>query len=351
MESDGILSFTAPLASPAAVVVRPSPVLELAYAHYHVIHGAPDGRGALPWLRALREAQPAWMGRLLALWGAPEPEAGQELFLLACAGGYALDPDPERFVGDLPELPARLLGQLDRVRPTHRPDEDATREEDDRARASLRAHLERMGRPPLATELPALLRELWAALRPAWERDGEAAARSAAEAFAAALEAGADLLEALPRHHFAQFEAHAEELRRHRRSGSLVVTPLTLASGGGFNLGVGDTLYLGYGLHAESAFEEDAARLTELAARLKAFADPTRMQLLGLIARFGSMPLTVGDLARQLGVSQPTVSGHLKVLREAGVVRLERRGNRAYHRLDEASVRSLLDSLTSSLLR
>lgn len=350
MESDGILSFSAPLPSPPAVVVRPAPVLELVYAHYHVTHRLHDGRATLPWLRALRESHPAWLDRLIALWNESEGEAGHELFLMACAGGYALDPDPDRFLGDLPGLATRVLDQLEKVQPPRAADDPASIEEQERARAQIGQDLERMARPPLSTELPPLLRELWSTLRPAWEREGEAAAQAAADAFEAALEGGADLLEALPRHHFAQFEAHAEELRRHRRSGALVVTPLTLASTGGFNVGVGDTLYLGYGLHGETVFEEDAARLAELASRIKAFADPTRLQLLGLIARFGSMPLTVGDLARQLGVSQPTVSGHLKVLREAGVVHLERRGNRAYHRVDEQAVHALLDGLKATLL-
>jgi ArsR family transcriptional regulator, arsenate/arsenite/antimonite-responsive transcriptional repressor len=84
--------------------------------------------------------------------------------------------------------------------------------------------------------------------------------------------------------------------------------------------------------------ERTAQRVAELARRMKVFADPTRAMLLALIGASSGLQFTVGDLAQQLGVSQPTVSGHLRLLREAGLVQLERRGNKAFHRLDATAV-------------
>lgn len=61
----------------------------------------------------------------------------------------------------------------------------------------------------------------------------------------------------------------------------------------------------------------DRERAAGLAHKLRAVADPTRLSLLVLLAE---RPRSIGELADALGVSQPTVSNHVKVLREAGVV-------------------------------
>jgi arsenate reductase (thioredoxin) len=84
----------------------------------------------------------------------------------------------------------------------------------------------------------------------------------------------------------------------------------------------------------------------QAAARLAALADPVRMRLLGLLAR-GDSP--VGTLAAALGLSQPLVSFHLKVLRQAGMVSAERAGLFTYHRLLPAAVNGLLDELAELL--
>ncbi|RLE16246.1 MAG: transcriptional regulator [Actinobacteria bacterium] len=65
-----------------------------------------------------------------------------------------------------------------------------------------------------------------------------------------------------------------------------------------------------------------------MAVRLKALADPTRLRLFSLVA---SQPEQCAyDLTEPLGVSQPTVSHHLKVLTEAGLLTREQRGKWAY---------------------
>jgi ArsR family transcriptional regulator, arsenate/arsenite/antimonite-responsive transcriptional repressor len=76
-----------------------------------------------------------------------------------------------------------------------------------------------------------------------------------------------------------------------------------------------------------------AAPLTEadadvLSGRLKALADPGRLRLLSLVLAAGES--CVCDLTEPLGLSQPTVSHHLKVLVDAGILRREKRGRWAW---------------------
>ena len=70
----------------------------------------------------------------------------------------------------------------------------------------------------------------------------------------------------------------------------------------------------------------DRATADELARLLKAVADPTRLQLLSLLRSRANCEACVCDLTTPLGLSQPTVSHHLKVLADAGIVRSEKRG-------------------------
>jgi ArsR family transcriptional regulator, arsenate/arsenite/antimonite-responsive transcriptional repressor len=70
-----------------------------------------------------------------------------------------------------------------------------------------------------------------------------------------------------------------------------------------------------------------------LAAGLKALADPTRLRLVSLVAAHEDQEACVCDLTEPVGLSQPTVSHHLKILVEAGILNREQRGRWAYYRL------------------
>jgi len=69
------------------------------------------------------------------------------------------------------------------------------------------------------------------------------------------------------------------------------------------------------------------------AALLKAVADPVRLQLLAIIAAAPADEACVCDMTDAVGLSQPTVSHHLKVLVEAGILTRERRGSWAWFAL------------------
>ena len=71
----------------------------------------------------------------------------------------------------------------------------------------------------------------------------------------------------------------------------------------------------------------------QLAAALKVIADPARLRLLSLIQAQPGGEACVCHLTEPLGLSQPTVSHHLKVLLDAGLVEREQRGSWAYFRV------------------
>ena len=75
-----------------------------------------------------------------------------------------------------------------------------------------------------------------------------------------------------------------------------------------------------------------------LAVRLKALADPVRVQLVSFLLACEGLEACTCDLAPAVGLSEPTVSHHLKQLHAAGIVDKERRGMNVFYRLLPESV-------------
>ena len=83
-----------------------------------------------------------------------------------------------------------------------------------------------------------------------------------------------------------------------------------------------------------------------MAERLKALADPTRLRMLALLAKH-TEPLCVCEITPLFDLHQPTISHHLRLLREAGLADCERRGTWAFYWATEAGQRAL--SLVAAL--
>lgn len=81
----------------------------------------------------------------------------------------------------------------------------------------------------------------------------------------------------------------------------------------------------------------DRATATEYATWFKALADPTRIQIVSLLARQGT-PMSVGEIVTAVSVGQSTVSAHLKVLAQVRFLLFEHRGASTYYRINDACV-------------
>ena len=79
----------------------------------------------------------------------------------------------------------------------------------------------------------------------------------------------------------------------------------------------------------------------DLARMFKALGDPVRLRLLSLVASHQGGEACVCDLTPGFDLSQPTISHHLKVLREAGLMECERRGTWVFYRVVPAALAQL----------
>jgi DNA-binding transcriptional ArsR family regulator len=89
----------------------------------------------------------------------------------------------------------------------------------------------------------------------------------------------------------------------------------------------------------ETAAEHELRRLRTL---YRALGDETRLRMIGLLAEIGPMP--VNQLSREVGMSQPLISWHLRILRLAGVVDTQRQGRTTICRLRTAAFEELHDA-------
>lgn len=351
MDSE-LLSFRSPRRPQPQVRVTAAPVLELIYAAFYLERVDEDDEDALPWAVRLWREAPGVARAAAALARRDVPGPAPALFPLAAAGGHDLDASPDRFLERLPELADDLRERLAEADAAGAPADGGEHDDEgDDAVSGVEPRLAAWLRDPSDPDWPrtvqAGLRALWDEIGPGWEAEGRPLAEAAAERVREGLDEHGDVLRALPEHHFAQFEKMAASLREAAERGRLWIVPLALAAGGGFFSETEEHTALGFGLLADSVHAHRERRVARAATFAKALADPTRLMLLHLVARYPTMSVTVGDLARQLGVSQPTVSGHLKQLRDAGLIHSERRGNRAYPVVDRAALAAALDEMAS----
>ena len=92
------------------------------------------------------------------------------------------------------------------------------------------------------------------------------------------------------------------------------------------------------------ALDEDEA--VELAAGFKVLADPARLRILSIVADSARGEVCACELVPALGRSQPTVSHHLSLLVDAGLLRVERRGKWAWYSVVPERVSVLRDALS-----
>ncbi len=99
-------------------------------------------------------------------------------------------------------------------------------------------------------------------------------------------------------------------------------------------------------LTAEAISPEAAATV---AARFKALGDPTRVRLLSLVAAHDGAEACVCDLTEPVGLSQPTVSHHLKILVDTGLLSRTKRGIWSYYAVVPGALEELALTLSEGL--
>ncbi len=275
--------------------------------------------------------------RVRAMWGPGERMSCGgylELMVIAHHGGLLFSTDADALLDRLDELCLTVPASSDDL-----PLQSETAE--DRA-----AVLQRLARLKESADLRhryvTLVRDVWEAIRPDWELSG----RGAVDAAIAS------------RREVAAKGAHWQELVRDGHEFGDLMDRLVAELGSDGEIVVVPAFFTHCGLlvdlpgvvvlwvRTDTTGAEARARTAALARRLKAISDPTRLAMLDALRRG---PRTTTDLAAAFSLAQPTVSNHVKVLRDAGLVTDVRDGTRRHLVVQQDVVGELLVSLESVL--
>jgi DNA-binding transcriptional ArsR family regulator len=201
------------------------------------------------------------------------------------------------------------------------------------------SRLERLKESPtLFRSYMDLLREVWEPIDEIWQ-PAVPMLREAGRQVVAKLESGRKLGDVVGES-CEIFNARLSEITHRMDAGYPLLVIPCLFFGKSLYLEFPGLTVVGSGFQRNDAAAR--ARTESLARRLKTVADPTRLALLHYLA---GTPSTVGDLATSFGLAQPTVSMHMKSLRESGLVRSERKDGRMKLSADPGAVASMVDEL------
>jgi DNA-binding transcriptional ArsR family regulator len=309
----------------AALRVAVSSVSELTFALFVIRQGSKLHQRR--WVELLAGAPLGLLQAIRDFWDDEYPEWG-EVELLAEASGHLFDEDPVTFIAGFERIAA------ERIEVPALPSEgEAVREIIVRRLAALRDS------PDLRARLAGLLRDLWAVLAPAWTATGLASARAHGADLERRLRETNRLTAVVPSYHLARREQHAATLREAVARGTAVLVPFGLAEAGQCLFSAREWVVIAFGPATARRIERRRERGKAAAARFKVLADPTRLALLNYMVHAA---ITITDMAAYFELSQPTVSVHVKILREAGLLTAVRDGAHTLYRADPGVIRQFV---------
>jgi ArsR family transcriptional regulator, cadmium/lead-responsive transcriptional repressor len=289
-------------------------------------------------LDAVYADTPDLAARVGAMWGPDEVMTHGnhflELMVLAHQGGLLFSTDADVLLDRLDELCTKVPPSAAELPLLSELEED---------RIAVRRRLVRLQESPeLRARYVALVRDMWDAIGGEWELSGRAAVDVAMAQRREILAKGSDW------HEVARGECDFHGLLDQTVAalgpdGEVVVVPAYFTHRG---LLVDLPGVVVVGVRTDNTGAQARARTEALARRLKAISDPTRLAILDAL-RGG--PRTVTEIATSFSLAQPTVSNHVKLLRDAGLVIDVRQGARRNLMVQNDVVEELITNLHDTL--
>lgn len=193
-----------------------------------------------------------------------------------------------------------------------------------------------------------LIRGVWRAVRAEWDSAGRPAVVAAAEDWRRKLNDGTGYKTLLERPRLWLGRPELDDFADAAfAEGRMVLSPSWF--GGDVHIVELDgTMYLGRGIRPRDDDKQLRHAAGEVASHLKALGDPTRVAILLWIGR---RPASVTEIARHFKLSQPTVSAHVQVLREAGILDEKPDGRSSKLSVSEDSLRGMFSGAQDTLLK
>jgi ArsR family transcriptional regulator len=265
--------------------------------------------------------------------------AFSELLILAHRGGCLLESELDPFLDHLDALASQPAGQL-----------RLATESAEEAEA-LRNRLRRLQRDPdLRQRYVQLMRSAWTHIEPTWRSVGQATVLRTVLATRERLQRGTSVGDLLPPTHIVRRQRRAELLvllNEAAEHGNVAVSPIYFTTSGAHILDLPGLVHVGMPVEDQDPRQQLAHLAEHVARRLKVLSDPTRVALLADLVR---RPASITELAERFDLAQPTVSMHIKLLREAELLLHAKNGSRTTYSVDRERLECLFDDVQAALL-
>ncbi|GAB4327830.1 MAG: hypothetical protein Kow0010_11490 [Dehalococcoidia bacterium] len=325
----------------ASVRIAPSAACELEFVFFVVrTHGSwhrPDP----PWLAPFIEEHGELYRRIRDFWGEDRSPECAELLVLAERADVLFGEDG-----------ARVVDALEAAATSARP-LPALRTETQVTRDLLRARLMQLATSPeTRLDYVQLARDTWEAMSDEWRVRGLPAVLARCNAWQEQVERGAPPLQVLPSTSMARQQrlgtvAVAGLVQEALEQGRLAFVPTYFAGEGRGLLELSDWLLVAEGIDSGREMERRREKAAEAARRFKVLSDPTRLAILTFLMTHGT---SVRDLAETFELTQPTVSVHVKALREAGLLESQKAGNLTLYRASAEHARAWVAEAVEAML-
>ncbi len=196
-----------------------------------------------------------------------------------------------------------------------------------------------------------ILRSLWKMIEPVWQSIGKPGAERSAREMAVRAVSGIEIATLVPANGYCVRDAFRASIDSARQRNELVIVPLGLAGGGQSFWTFPNLVYIGTGVDSTERLTKRREIAERAANKLKALSDPTRVAILAeLLRQKPDAASTITELAARFGVSQPTVSVHIKMLREAGLAVPRRDGNQTFYTAEQSVLRAYVAGALDDIL-
>jgi hypothetical protein len=186
-----------------------------------------------------------------------------------------------------------------------------------------------------------LLSDVWSVVAPWWEGEGVRSIQRAISEVEVKLSNGMKWSEIL-RSECRVFTGGIDGIISRHESGKPVQLVACAFFGKGAYFEFPDLIIIGFGI--ASAAEEAKSRVTSIVGPLRAIADPTRLAIFEILK---TSPMTIKDIAASFSLAQPTISVHVKRLREVGLVNAKRIGNQLEISINKRETDKFCDMFTT----
>jgi len=179
---------------------------------------------------------------------------------------------------------------------------------------------------------------------------GLSSVQDSARALREKLARGTSVVELLPEKHIVRRNRHADMLTLLQDTaarGTIALSPIYFTGHGTHILDLPGVLHLGVPAEEQDPRQQLAHLAEHVARQVKVLSDPSRVAILADLAR---RPASITELAERFSLSQPTVSMHVKLLRQAELLIPRKQGTRTSYSVDRERVASLFEDVEATLL-